>query len=94
MRGTLLPAAPSRVRGRKALERRLAGLLRAVVRFSLHRASTDADKAWAAQAVDLMTEAHRRLTGAGTVTQPRPLGRRRLGSSAGSSARSVERYRA
>jgi hypothetical protein len=61
MRGTTLPASPSRIKGKVQLQRRLNGLLRACIRFSLHRAETDADRRWAAEAVDLMQAAYDRL---------------------------------
>jgi len=40
--------APSRIKGRPALLRRLRGLHMAVLRFGQHRAQTDIDRRWAA----------------------------------------------
>jgi len=48
---------PSRIKGKPALVRRLRGLLVAVQRFSLHRASTEADRWWSARTLDALTAA-------------------------------------
>jgi hypothetical protein len=62
MRGSVLPAAPSRVRGILALQRRCHGLLRAAHRFARHRARTAEELAWSARAVDALTAAYVALT--------------------------------
>lgn len=46
---------PSRVTGRAALTRRLRGLLLAVHRFGRCRATTEADRRWAARVIDELT---------------------------------------
>jgi hypothetical protein len=45
-----------RVKGRPVLERRAAGLLRAVHRFARARATSGADREWAARCIDRLTE--------------------------------------
>jgi hypothetical protein len=47
MRGTALPSAPSRIKGRASLVRRLRALLIAAHRFGQHRAVTPSELAFA-----------------------------------------------
>lgn len=56
MRGTALPALPSRVKGRASLVRRLRDLLIAAHRFDRGRARTAEDRAFAARLIDGLTE--------------------------------------
>jgi hypothetical protein len=58
----VLPAAPSRIRGIPALQRRCHSLLRAVHRFAWHRARTPDELAWSAVAVDALTAAYQAIT--------------------------------
>ena len=48
---------PRRITGRAALTRSLLGLYLRVVKFSLHRATTPADRAWVAGLVDALAAA-------------------------------------
>jgi hypothetical protein len=52
MRGARLPFAPSRVRGKASLIRRLGALLIATHRFGRCRAATPADLVWTAKLMD------------------------------------------
>lgn len=57
-----------RVRGRAALTRRLGGLLIATHRFARARATTPADRAWAARMLDVLQTA---LSAANAPDDPR-----------------------
>lgn len=52
MRGTALPSAPSRIKGRASLVRRLRALLIAAHRFGQHRAVTVSELAFAGRLVE------------------------------------------
>jgi hypothetical protein len=52
MRGTTLPSAPSRIKGRASLVRRLRALLIAAHRFGQHRAVTPSELAFAGCVVE------------------------------------------
>ena len=56
MRETTNATIVHRVKGRPQLERRLMGLLRAAIRFSEHRASSAAERAWSAKMADGLSD--------------------------------------
>jgi hypothetical protein len=55
MRGTRLPSAPSRIKGRASLIRRLRALLLASYRYGRHRAATHDDVLFSARLIDGLT---------------------------------------
>lgn len=52
MRGTRLPAAPSRIKGKRSLVARLQRLTIAAYRFGVHRAASHEDRQFAGRLFD------------------------------------------